>query len=112
MISRRLLSVRLGMLAAATAWGPMRMAPANADDDPWPQIAAAAFGKRPLADGAGVLAIEMPARAEDAAVVPVTLRTTLPKGDTRTLRSLTLIIDDNPSPVAATFKVGGSVTMI
>ncbi len=112
MIDRRLLSLRLGMLAAATALGPMQMAPANADDDPWPQIAAAAFGKRPLADGAGLLELEMPARAEDAAVVPVTMRTTLPKGDARTLRSITLVIDDNPSPVAATFKVGAGVTMI
>lgn len=112
MIDRRLLSLRLGMLAAAAALGATRMPAATADDDPWLQIAAAAFGGRPLADGAGLLALEMPARAEDAAVVPVTMRTTLPKGDTRTLRSFTLVIDDNPSPVAATFNVGAGVTMI
>jgi sulfur-oxidizing protein SoxY len=80
--------------------------------DPWPQIASSEFHGRQLVDGTGLLALEMPARAEDAAIVPVTMRTTLPAGDARTLRALTLIIDANPSPVAATFKVGSGVTMI
>ncbi len=112
MMGRRLQRLGLSMLAATMAWGNMQMAPATAADDPWPRIAAAAFSGRPLADGAGLIAIEMPARAEDAAIVPVTMRTTLATGDARTLRSFTLIIDENPSPVAATFKVGGGVTMI
>jgi sulfur-oxidizing protein SoxY len=54
----------------------------------------------------------MPERADDAAVVPVTMRANLPPGDTRTLKSITLVIDENPSPVAAIFNVGPSVTMI
>jgi len=112
MTGKRLQYLGLAMLAALMALGAMQMAPAAADDDPWPQIAAAAFHGRPLVDGAGLLAVEMPARAEDAAIVPVTMRTTLPAGDTRTLRSFTLVIDDNPSPVAATFKVGAGVTAI
>lgn len=99
-------------LAAAMSWGAMQSPLAAADDDPWPQIAADAFNGRPLADGSSLLAIEMPARAEDAAVVPVTMRTTLPAGDPRTPKSFTLVIDQNPSPVAATFKVGAGVTMI
>jgi sulfur-oxidizing protein SoxY len=40
------------------------------------------------------------------------MRVNLPPGDTRTLKSLTLVIDENPSPVAATFNVGPGVTMI
>ena len=35
------------------------------------------FSNRPINDGSGVLAIEMPYRAEDAAIVPVTLRSKL-----------------------------------
>jgi sulfur-oxidizing protein SoxY len=112
MMGRRLQWLGLAVLAGAMAWGAVPTAPAAADDDPWPQIAAAAFNGRTLADGSGLMSVEMPARAEDAAIVPVTLRTTLPQGDTRTLRSFTLVIDQNPSPVAATFKVGASVTMI
>ena len=81
-------------------------------DDPWPGLAQDIFKGRPLADGAGLLSIEMPYRAEDAAVVPVTLRTTLPPGDTRSVKSITLVIDQNPAPVAATFEIGAGVSMI
>jgi len=112
MMGKRLQRSGLVLLAGAMAWAAVQMAPATADDDPWPQIAAAAFSGRTLADGSGLISIEMPARAEDAAIVPVTMRTTLPHGDSRTLRSFTLVIDQNPSPVAATFKLGAGVTMI
>ena len=74
-------------------------------EDAWPALAEDVFKGRPLADGSGLLAIEMPARAEDAAIVPVTLRVTLPQGDARHLKTMTLVIDDNPAPVAATFKI-------
>jgi sulfur-oxidizing protein SoxY len=80
--------------------------------DPWPELVRDVFNGRDLADGAGVIAIEMPYRAEDASVVPVTLRTTLPPGDARAVRSITLVIDQNPAPVAATFQTGPGVTMI
>jgi sulfur-oxidizing protein SoxY len=80
--------------------------------DPWPDLARDIFNGRSLADGAGLIAIDMPYRAEDAAIVPVTLRATLPPGDTRVVKSITLVIDQNPAPVAATFQTGTGVTMI
>jgi sulfur-oxidizing protein SoxY len=64
------------------------------------------FKGRPVEDGNGLIAIDMPARAEDAAIVPVTLRSTLAPGDARAVRAFTLIIDQNPAPVAATFALG------
>src|SRR3954447_5819917 len=48
--------------------------------DPWPGLVQDIFGNRPMNDGADVIGIEMPYRAEDAAIVPVTLRTKLPLG--------------------------------
>jgi sulfur-oxidizing protein SoxY len=75
-------------------------------DDPWPALAADVFPGRPLLDGTGLIDLDMPARAEDAAVVPVAMRLTLPAGDARQLRGLTLIIDQNPAPVAAAFRIG------
>jgi sulfur-oxidizing protein SoxY len=80
--------------------------------DPWPELARDIFSGRQLADGAGLIAIDMPYRAEDAAIVPVTLHATLPQGDTRSIKAITLVIDQYPAPVAATFQVGGGVTMI
>ena len=75
-------------------------------NDPWPDLVRDAFNGRPMADGAGVLAIDMPYRAEDAAIVPVTLRLTLPPEDMRRVKAITLVIDENPAPVAATFTFG------
>jgi sulfur-oxidizing protein SoxY len=74
--------------------------------DPWPELAAGIFNNRPLADGAGLIAIEMPVRAEDAAIVPMTVRATLPPGDMRRVKAFTIVIDENPAPVAATFNIG------
>jgi sulfur-oxidizing protein SoxY len=82
------------------------------EKDPWPELARDVFNGRAIADGAGVIAIEMPYRAEDASIVPVTLRTTLPPGDARAVKAVTLVIDQNPAPVAATFQTGAGVNMI
>jgi sulfur-oxidizing protein SoxY len=84
------------------------VAAAPPEQDRWASLAGEIFKGRVLADGTGLVGIEMPARAEDAAIVPVTLRVTLPSGDSRRLQALTLVIDDNPVPVAATFRLGES----
>jgi sulfur-oxidizing protein SoxY len=104
----------LRLAASALVFGASLAQPllAAEPENPWPSLARDIFNGRDLADGAGVLAIEMPYRAEDAAIVPVTLRATLPPGDTRALKAVTLVIDQNPAPVAATFQVGAGVTMI
>ncbi len=84
------------------------LAPAATPDayDPWPGLVRGIFNNRAMNDGAGVIAIEMPYRAEDAAIVPVTLRATLPPGDTRHILAITLVIDQNPAPMAARFELG------
>jgi sulfur-oxidizing protein SoxY len=85
-----------------------RAAPAATAEayDPWPGLVQDIFDNRPMNDGAEVIAIEMPSRAEDAAIVPVTLRTKLPRGDNRRVRTITLVIDQNPAPMAAKFELG------
>jgi sulfur-oxidizing protein SoxY len=105
---------RLVWMAALVALLGFRAPPVLAAEpaDPWPELARDIFSGRPLADGAGVIAIEMPYRAEDAAIVPVTLRATLPRSDGRTVKAITLVIDQNPAPVAATFQLGEGVTMV
>jgi sulfur-oxidizing protein SoxY len=85
-----------------------RVAPAATPEayDPWPGLVQDIFNNRPMNDGADVIAIEMPYRAEDAAIVPVTLRTKLLPGDSRRVRTITLVIDQNPAPMAAKFELG------
>ena len=83
-------------------------------EETWASLANDIFRGRPLADGTGLVSIDMPTRAEDAAIVPVTMRVTLPPGDSRRLKALTLVIDNNPVPVAATFTFsdGAGVSVI
>jgi sulfur-oxidizing protein SoxY len=93
-----LLSVTLGA----------RVAPAATPEayDPWPGLVQDIFNNRPMNDGTDVIAIDMPYRAEDAAIVPVTLRTRLSPGDGRRVLTITLVIDQNPAPMAAKFELG------
>src|ERR1700709_2098781 len=74
--------------------------------DPWPGLVQDIFNNRPMNDGADVIGIEMPYRAEDAAIVPVTLRSKLSPGDSRRILNITLVIDQNPAPMAAKFELG------
>ena len=99
-----------GFLAALSAAYAFAAAPEPVD--PWPDLVRDVFNGRPLADGTGFVAIDMPGRAEDAAVVPVTLRLSLPPGDARSVKAVTLVIDQNPAPVAARFELGHGVAMI
>jgi sulfur-oxidizing protein SoxY len=82
--------------------------PAHAAEpyDPWPGLVQDIFKNRPMQDGSGVIAIEMPYRAEDAAIVPVTLRSRLAPQDNRRILAITLVIDQNPAPMAARFELG------
>ncbi|HXB77678.1 MAG TPA: quinoprotein dehydrogenase-associated SoxYZ-like carrier [Bradyrhizobium sp.] len=74
--------------------------------DPWPGLVQDIFNNRQIDEGAGIVAIEMPYRAEDAAIVPVTLRITLSPADNRRVVAITLVIDQNPAPMAARFELG------
>lgn len=74
--------------------------------DPWPGLVQDIFSNRVMNDGTGVIAVEMPYRAEDAAIVPVTLRAKLPTDDPRRVLAITLVIDQNPAPMAARFELG------
>ena len=79
---------------------------ATTAEESWPSLARQIFDNRSIDNGDAVLAIEAPYRAEDAAVVPVTVHSLLPAGDKQRIRGITLIIDENPSPLAAKFLLG------
>src|SRR6266481_2420313 len=99
-----------GVLSAAFGARAAPAATAGAYD-PWPGLVQDIFNNRPMNDGADVIAIEMPYRAEDAAIVPVTLRTKLSPGDNRRVKTITLVIDQNPAPMAAKFELGADANV-
>jgi sulfur-oxidizing protein SoxY len=115
MLGRPSRLLRLGGLLVALQFAPGLASAATPESyDPWPGLVQDIFDSRAMEDGVGVIAIDMPYRAEDAAIVPVTLRTSLPAGDSRRVVAITLVIDQNPSPLAARFDLGpdASVTQI
>jgi sulfur-oxidizing protein SoxY len=68
----------------------------------WKALSQAIFQGRALHDGGGVVQLDAPPRALDAALVPVTLD--FPGSSP--VKSVYLIIDENPSPLAAHFTFG------
>ena len=65
-------------------------APAQAGEQARADIRAALFEARPIHDGAGVIALEVPERVHDAAPVPVTITGQIPQTPER-------YIQDHPS---------------
>src|SRR6266481_5719542 len=70
----------------------------------WADLRHAIFGDRPVIEAEDVVVIDVPARAEDAAIVPVAIR--MAETLAREIVGLYLVIDDNPSPLAAHFRFG------
>jgi sulfur-oxidizing protein SoxY len=83
-------------------------------EETWNSIKGDIFKDRQVLDGSSLVTLDAPRRAEDSAVVPIGMRVNLGADDKRTLKSLTLVIDENPAPVAGTFTIGphASVTSI
>ncbi|WBT38040.1 quinoprotein dehydrogenase-associated SoxYZ-like carrier [Hyphomicrobium sp. DMF-1] len=77
---------------------------ARAEEDIWPSLQSEVFGSRPVQENDGVVALDAPERAEDAAVVPLTIR--VPPSVKGQLKAMWLIIDKNPAPVAAALTIG------
>ncbi len=83
---------------------------ANEAPDPetaiWQKLKRSLFEDRPVAsDARGIVELVTPTRAEDAAVVPVAIRTRIVQRPDRYVRRIYLIVDKNPSPLAAKFEL-------
>lgn len=106
-------------LAAGAVAAPGHAAVANADDSAaamqahaaqdeaervarWKDLQHEIFGARFVQDGAGVIQIDAPEHALDAALVPVTL--TLKSA--KPIKGVYLVIDNNPAPLASHFTFG------
>ena len=81
-------------------------AAAAAREDMWPMLRTSLFKDRTIVDDAAgeVVSLRAPARAQDAAVVPVSISTHVEQTPARYVSKVYLLIDQNPSPVAAIFS--------
>ena len=72
----------------------------------------AVFGDDVINDGTQMFSLDTPYRALDAAIVPISINFNTPQSKTTFVKSLTLIVDENPSPLVSKFnftpKVGNA----
>lgn len=88
--------IAVGLIAAVS--------PAKSEEDPWPSLKEDVFGNREVIDSDGLVTLYAPETAEDAAIVPVSIR--FAPGQANDVKALYLVIDRNPAPVAATIRFG------
>ncbi len=70
----------------------------------WQKVRTSLFKDRPImAATADIVSLEAPVRADDAAVVPISIKTKLLQSGPRQIENIYLIIDNNPSPIAGVF---------
>lgn len=92
----------LGLMAALSP------PPARASDEAqqraerWRTLSQVIFGNRPLHDGSGLVSLDAPYRALDAALVPIAITLS----EKKPIKSVTLVIDENPAPLAAKITFG------
>ena len=99
-----LLALGIALLGIAAPW---LINDSRADEQAdrlahWQDIATLLFGDRALQNGDAVIALDAPGRADDAALVPMTISVK----DGAAVKGVYLVIDENPAPVAAHFVFG------
>ena len=100
--------VLLPVLALLTAAGANALS-LNENEKRWPSIRDFIWDHKPtIHDGAGVIELDITKRAFDAAIVPVSMKVLVPQTDERFIKSLFLIIDNNPSPLGGWFRFDGN----
>jgi sulfur-oxidizing protein SoxY len=95
------------VLVGVTQLGAVSRAFADDDDaaartSRWQALQHALFPGRSLSDGAGIVKLDAPPRALDAALVPIGIDLS----SVKPIKSVYVVIDGNPSPLAAHFTFG------
>ena len=78
---------------------------AKEKEDKWPGLKEMLFGNREIADAKDVLTLETPYRALNSAIMPLTITALKPQSKDRYIKTITVVIEENPSPVAAVFNL-------
>ncbi len=105
-VARVLAAIFVGAVMAACLPGPAWAQKAQAASaEIWDGLRTEVFGDRPIQVDTGVVTVIAPKRAQEAGLVPVDIQIDPAKAGA-TVTSITLIIDVNPSPVAAAFTLG------
>jgi sulfur-oxidizing protein SoxY len=80
---------------------------ANANNDRWSELKTVYFGDRDISVSEDIITLEAPARAHDAATVPIVIKAVNPESQ---IKQVHLIVDKNPLPLAGIFKFSGEAS--
>ena len=95
-----------GLLSCLICQTPIVLAEAQSAIDVWAGfIRQKHFQDRPIQEGDSVVSLNVPYRAEDATVVPVSINAQIPQTEQQYIKTLYLIADNNPQPLAGTFHL-------
>lgn len=78
---------------------------ADKTEEAWKDLKSDLYGQRQILDGSSMLMLEAPYRAHDAALVPISIGMIAEQDAANVIKTVTLVIDENPAPVAAIFKL-------
>lgn len=95
--------IAIGVSIATSAGVAARTEPA---DDSWPALKRDLFENRDIVENSAFVVLDAPFKAEDAALVPMTMSVRQPYGDPRRVTKMSLVINENPVPLAGTFTLG------
>lgn len=90
-------TLRAAILLACLAAAPLAYAETAFDT-----LRTSIFGPKPIFDGHGIVTMSVPARPDDIRAVPFTVDAAFKDG--RTVKAVTFVVDNNPSPVIAAFR--------
>ena len=71
----------------------------------WLDLKDQLFDERTLHDGSDWLELDAPYRAMDAAIVPISVNVNREQNDDTYIKNLMIVIDENPSPLAAVINM-------
>lgn len=83
-------------------WMPV-MASAAADEQAWANLKAQYFPGKTIVDNVDIISLETPYRAEDPALVPISIKSKIAQTPERYIKKMTLFVDNNPYPFVAEF---------
>lgn len=92
------LTFAFGIVAGGSAFAESQ------DESAWAGgVRAKYFGERSIEESNNIVELTAPYRAEDPALVPVQITSKIPQTPERYVKTVTVIIDNNPVPFAAAF---------
>ncbi len=103
----------IGLLALSLAFVSFNASAVTPKEPLWPSLKIEHFGDKEIReDATDFLVLETPKRAEDAAIVPITIKSLVPQTADKYIKNLHIIIDNNPQPYSANFTLSPKLGLI